>query len=161
MLTCLDRFSGVLSVLWMVGAHLLLTRIPASPHGLIVFFGLFEVSLLLAIAGLRRGSRFSKFCSVCTIISVTGFTFLVTEPFHNIIRKTKNLFRKDEYANLYYGAPECDMNVSIQGAADVDRFKEAIRQFAKREGIGECKQKHYRSYSGPPRPAFKGAHVAI
>lgn len=167
----LDRHSGLLSVLWTVGVPVLLNNwlqaaprygySPALRYAPVILLGWLGIVLLLVIAGLRRGNRFDQFCSVSAIVFALGLVFYITEPFHNIIRHTENLFRKDEYAKLYYGAPECDVNVSIHGAEEVDRFNQTVRQFAKQEHIRECRQKHYMQYSGPPRPAFKGDHVAI
>lgn len=166
-----DRFSGILSVLWTIGGYWLLTAysiaFPASRTlaGAIIFaviiFGWLGCSLLLVIAGLRRGDRFERICSALAALSLMAIVFYVTEPFHNMIRKTENLFRKDEYANVYYGAPECDISVSIHGPVELEKFHETVRQFAKQQEIRECRQKRYMQYSGPPRPAFKGVHVAI
>jgi ABC-type multidrug transport system fused ATPase/permease subunit len=168
---CLDRHSGFLSILWTVGVPVFFNFwLQAAPrygysaslrYAPIIFLGWFAIVLLLVLAGLRRGNRFDRFCSVFAIVFTVGLIFYITEPLHNIIRHTENLFRKDEYANVYYGAPECDVNVSIRGAEEVDRFNETVRQFAKQEHIRECRQKRYMQYSGPPRPAFKGDHVAI
>jgi len=69
--------------------------------------------------------------------------------------------RKDEYAFVYAGAPECRVEISIHTDKAEATFVETVKQFAMQQGIRECKRRHYKVYSGAPRPTHKSEHVAI
>jgi len=162
----LDKFAGVLSILWTVGGYPLLHfGVAAHPQlfgsvqsaVLVISIVWFGVSLLLVIAGLRRGNTLGRICSLCTV----AFLFWLAEPIHGFGRRVGNLFRKDEYAHVCYGAPECRVTAAIHTNQEVASFFEAVRRFAKQHEIQECRQKRYMAYSGPPRPTHKGDHVAI
>ncbi len=115
------------------------------------------VGLLLVVAGLRRGNLVGRIGACGAIV----IFFVVSEPFHRIGTRIANLFRRDEYAFVYPGAPECSVEVSIRSASEAAAFERVVRKFARQEHIRECRQKRYLAYSGPPRPTFKGVHVAI
>lgn len=162
----LDKFAGVLSILWTAGGYAVLRfGVAAYPQLfrstqsvlLLVSIVWFAISLLLVIAGLRRGNALGRICSVCAVV----FLFWLAEPIHGFGRRFGNLFRKDEYAHVYYGAPECRVSAAIHTDQEVATFFETVRQFAKVHDIRECRQKRYMAYSGPPRPTHKGEHVAI
>jgi hypothetical protein len=120
----------------------------------IIWFG---ASLLLVIAGLRRGNALGRIGSVCAV----AFLFYLAEPIHGIGRSIGNLFRKNEYAMIYPGAPECRVTAVFLTDREGAAFLEAVRQFARTHDVHECRQKRYTVYLGPPRPNFKGDHVAI
>jgi hypothetical protein len=158
----LDKFAGVLSILWALGGYALLHfgvtvlpqsfRLAQSPVILssIIWFG---ISLLLVIAGFRRGNALGRICSVSTVV----FYLWLADP----ILGFGNLFRRNEYAQVYYGAPECSVRAAIHTDQEAATFLETVRQFAKQHEIRECRQKRYMAYSGPPRPTYKGEHVAL
>jgi hypothetical protein len=162
----LDKLAGILSVLWTVGGCALFRfGVPAYPKYFgsiqfalpIMLLGWFGVCLLLVIAGIRRGNCVNRTCSILSI----GFLLWLTEPLHRIGGQFSNLFRKDEYAFVYQGAPECGIQLPIHNDQEIAKFEETVRQFAKQQNIRACHQKLYVSYSGPPRPEYKGEHVAI
>src|SRR5262249_15943709 len=137
----LDKFAGVLSILWVVGGYALLRfGVVAYPHFFhsaesvvpipIIWFG---AGLLLVIAGFRRGNTLGRICSVCAVVLL----FWLAEPIHGVGRRFGNLFRKDEYAQVYYGAPECRVTAAIHTDKDVAIFFETVRQFAKSHDIRE------------------------
>jgi hypothetical protein len=165
-LRSIDKLAGILSMLWAVGGYAFLRwGVAAHPQTFgamqrfmpLPLLGWFGVSLLLVIAGLRRGNLLGRFCALCTI----GVFLYSAEPLLGTGRRIGNMFRKDEYAFVYYGAPECRVTTSIHTDRDVATFTEVLRQFAKQQGIRECRQKQYMVYSGPGRPTHKGEHVAI
>jgi hypothetical protein len=158
----LDKYAGALSILWTLGgyavirfgisAHYQLTAsiLDAAPVVPIIWFGIF---LLLVNAGIRRGNTVGRNCSFCAI----GLLFLLSEPLHGF----GDHFRKNEYARIYSGAPECLVTAKIQTDQEAATFIDSIRRFAKQHDIRECRQKRYGAYSGLPRPTHKGEHVAI
>ncbi len=158
----LDKYAGALSLLWIVGGYAIWRFGMATHHSFlasiqsvetivsIVWFG---ISILLVTAGLRRGNTVGRICALCAI----GFLFLSTEHLHRL----GNLFRKDEYADIYIGAPECRVKAMIRTGQEETAFLKSITQFAKLHQIRECRQKLYGAYSGPSRPTYKGEHVAI
>jgi len=106
----LDKFAGVLSILWAVGGYALLrfgaAALPQSFRSaqsavLLISIIWFGTTLLLIIGGLRRGNTFGRICSVSAVV----FLFWLAEPIHGFGGSVANLFRKDEYAHVYYGAP--------------------------------------------------------
>ena len=162
----LDKFAGILSILWTAGGYAVLRfgfvaypQLSITGQSVLLYISIvwFGISLLLITAGLRRGNWLGRICSVCAIISL----FWLTEPIHGFGRRIDNLFRKNEYAQIYYGAPECLVTTPIHTDHEAATFLELVRKFAKQNAIRECRQKQYMVYSGPPRPDYKGEHVAI
>lgn len=162
----LDKFAGFLSILWLAGGYAVLRlgvaafpQLFRSSQSVLFLFSIiwFGIGLLLIIAGLRRGNAFGRISSVCAIV----FLFWLAGPIHAFGRRFDNLFRKDEYAHVYSGAPECRVSVAIHTDEEMATFYEAVRQYAKAHDIRECRQKRYTVYSGPSRPTYKGEHVAI
>ena len=106
----LDQFAGILAFVWTAGGYGLFRAGAAGYPGafdspqsaLLITLVWFGVSLLLVIAGLRRGSIVGRVCSLATV----GMLLWLTDPFHGMVREVENLFRKTEYAQVYYGAPE-------------------------------------------------------
>ena len=162
----IDKFAGVLSVVWAAGGYALLRYgfVPLLGHigrarfiMTILFLAWFGVGLLLVIGGLRRGNlmgRFGAFCAIAVFVACA-------EPWHGIGRRVANTFRQDEYAFPYQGAPECRIHVPLQSQEQIAAFNSILKQFAVSHGIPTCNNKRYIVYSGPPRCTFKGEHVAI
>jgi hypothetical protein len=162
----IDRFAGVLSVIWAVGGYALLRYgfAPLLQHvggaqfaGPILLLGWFGVGLLLVIGGLRRGGRIGRVGALCAI----GVFIVCAEPLHGMGCRIANTFRKDEYAFPYPGAPECRLHVPLQNQEQIAAFNNLLQEFAVSHAIPKCNNKRYTAYSGPDRCTFKGEHVAI
>lgn len=123
----------------------------------VAFLG-FGAGILLVVAGLRRGNRLGRICSVSAI----GVVILaIAVPVLGIDRAVGNLFRTDEFAPKYDGAPECFVAAGVDTREEIAAFHETVSRFATQHQLRECKQKEYAEYSGPLRPTHKGARVAI
>jgi hypothetical protein len=165
--TSIDKSAGALSVVWAVGGFSMLVWGGGAPPEfsralptleVLAFLMWFGISLLLVIAGIRRGNKFGRTCSLVTISIVL---VLFAEPFLGVARGVGNLFRKDEYAHEMPGAPRYWISAAIDTREQTDVFTETVSNFAERHGFRECRQKRYDNYSGPLRPTHKGEHVAV
>lgn len=153
-----DKFAGILALSWTAGGYVVFCVVMESRmRGIItvIFLGWLAIALLLVIAGFKRGKILGAACAICIIVFMFGF------PYYDIARTVENLSRKDEYAYVPFGAPECTVKVIVQDEKESKVFEDAVQQFAIQYGIHRCRQKKYMQYSGPPRPQFKGDHVAI
>jgi hypothetical protein len=169
----IDKHAGPLALLWVVaGFHVLMFGVAAlvrlvpgferfdvsEPLFAIVAFLGFGVGILLVVAGLRRGNRLGRICSFSAIRVVV---LAIAVPVLGIDRAVGNLFRTDEFAPMYDGAPECIVAAGVDTQEEIAAFHETISRFATQHQLRECKQKEYARYSGPLRPTHKGARVAI
>ena len=162
----IDKFAGVLSVVWAAGGYALLRYafVPVLGRAgggqfiiTILLLGWFGIGLLLVIGGLRRGNLVGRIGA----ISAIGVFIACAEPLHGIGRRIANTFRRDEYAQPYQGAPECRIHVPLQSQEQITAFNSVLSQFAVSHSIPKCNNKRYIAYSGFSRCTFKGEHVAI
>ena len=98
---------------------------------------------------------------ILALFALVATTFIVADSYFRVGRRLDNLFRRDEYASIYPGAPSRHIQISIKSESESEAFETALKTFAKQSNIPQCRQKTYRAYSGPSRPTFKGDHVAI
>ena len=130
----------------------------ASLKSAIPFFLWFGVGIILVVAGLRRGNRLGRICS----FSAIGVVVLaIAVPVLGINRAVGNLFRTDEFAPMYAGAPESFVAAGVDTREEIAAFHETVSRFATQHQLRECKQKEYVEYYGPLRPTHKGDRVAI
>ena len=108
--------AGFFSIAWSLGGFaliqfsLVLVHSPVELFWFIVF-GWIGVGLMLAIAGLKRGSLFGKICGGLSMCILFLFTACLFDPM--LLDKIANLTRKDEYAERYWNAPEYNLRVSM------------------------------------------------
>lgn len=169
----IDKHAGLLALIWVIGGF------PLQVLGLRVLFKLFPsferssaseylfgislflwlgVGIILVVAGLRRGNRLGRICSFSAIGAVA---LAIAVPVLGINRAVGNLFRTDDFAPMYAGAPECLVAAGVDTQQEIAAFHETVSRFATQHQLRECKQKHYVQYSGPLRPTHKGERVAI
>jgi hypothetical protein len=155
--------AGFFSIAWVLGGFALCQFglvLPYSPIELpFIVFGWLGVGLMLAIAGLRRGSLFGKICGGLSMCVLLLFTVSLFDPMFG--DKIENLFRKDEYAMRFRDAPEYNLRVSVTNGSEFAMFDDTVKRFALSNGFHECRNKIHGYYSGQPRCTYKSDHAAI
>lgn len=156
--------AGFFSIAWVLGGFALSQFGLVLEHFPPVLFLFIDpvwlgVGLMLAIAGLRRGSLFGKVCGGLSVCVLLLFTVCLFDPISFL--KIANLTRKDEYAKRYWGAPEYNLRVSMTNGNESAVFDDTVKQFALSNGFHECRNKDYGHYSGPPRCTYKSEYAAI
>ena len=131
-----------------------LQRMIVGVFMLIMCFAWLCIGLFLTFAGLKHRSRG---LTILGTVLLLFFVFSFVDP----IRRIQNINRKDVFAQIYHGAPECRIHIQLYNKQEMESFTDTVRQFATLNDIQECRNILYMGYSGPPRCTFKGEHVAI
>lgn len=133
------------------------------PHFIFFLLAIFPIVWLVGgigvgVFGFKHSNTLGKYCYSALLVLLLLF---FADTFFGISRGIQNRNRKDVYAQIYQGAPEGHIHISLRSWEEVASFNNAVKEFAVSNNISECRNINYMGYSGPPRCTFKGEHVAI
>ena len=145
-------------------APFLLVKLGSKPPDFVLWILTFlpivwlVIGIVFGVSGFKQSKAVGRwFYSILAIV----LFLLIADSFLGVSRGIQNRNRKNVYAQIYQGAPEGRIHLSLRSWDEATAFNNAVKDFAVSNNISECRNVIYMGYSGPPRCSFKGEHVAI